>query len=368
MIDGLKMCYRINDFKAWKRAVKIDLFTPTDKDTGEIKEKKRNVNGVLQSTMTHRGNFETYLITVKEIQRDFTDGRKTFTYYLILDGSLHKNQFAGSNYISFTWSQLQKQITHLESSLSLTSEMVKLLNLEIGVNITLPFPVFTFLQKNLISFKGNTFNRYNPDKNGVCLGFVCMLSQYSVKIYDKSKQFNLTENVLRFELRFVKMQKLNLQGIKTLSDLKDIEKVKPLLNLLLGACENVLMFDSSINLNDPGLKHREKEILKTGCNPKYWEQLKERRIRSFNYERDRFKKLVASHGKNVQETIKEHIRAAWENLFKNCTILPSVQKSELNEFTIKINGKNVQETSLPNKALCYFTPPAFFPVDTGDIR
>lgn len=343
MIDGLKLSYRINDFEAWKRAVKIELFTPTDKDTGAIKEKRRHTNGILQSTITYRGNFETYQITIKEIQKTFTNCIETVIHYFSLDGSLHKNHFAGANYLPLTWDELQKQISHLETRLQLTGENSELVNLEIGVNVLLPFPVFPFLQKNLISYKGNTFNRYNPDKNGICLGFVCMLSQYSVKIYDKGKQFNLQENVMRFELRFIKMQKLNKKKIKTLSDLKDIEKVNALLGLLLAAWENVLLFDSSINLNSPGLKPREKELLQNGCNPKYWEQLKETDNRRFNYEREKFKLLVASHGKNVHEKIKELIKSEWQNLFKNCTILPTAQNPELYEFTIKIKGKNEQK-------------------------
>lgn len=94
---------------------------------------------------------------------------------------------------------------------------------------------YEFLNRNLISYKGNTFNRYTPDKNGVCLGFICELSQYSVKVYDKGKQNNLPYDLMRFELRFLKMQKLKALGIKHVSDLREQNKVFGLLSLLIGA-------------------------------------------------------------------------------------------------------------------------------------
>jgi hypothetical protein len=325
MIDGLKLSCRINDFEAWKSAVNIPLFTPTDIDSGAIKQKTRCINGILQSTITHGGKFETLRITVKETTKAAIKGKETVTYYLRLDGSLHKNNFGGANFLPFTWNELQEQIKHIETSLQLDGETLELINLEIGVNVSLPFPVFPFLKNNLISYKGNSFNQYSQDKNGVCLGFVSELSQYSIKIYDKGKQYNLPGNVMRFELRFTKMQKLKGLNIRVLSDLKDFQKVNSLLYLLLNAWENVLLFESTINMSSPELKIKEMELLQHGSNPKFWEKLKETNKRRFNYKRDQFKKLVALRGKSLHETIKKLIETEWQRLAKNCTIFPSVQ-------------------------------------------
>ncbi|MDP2386998.1 MAG: hypothetical protein Q8M29_11540 [Bacteroidota bacterium] len=116
------------------------------------------------------------------------------------------------------------------------------------------------------------------------------------------------------------MQKL--KGIKTIYDLTDRVKVNGLLPLLLEAWENVLLYDHSIDLNNPRLKPEQREALKNGANPKYWERLKETNKRRFNYERDRFKKLVAEHGKNDHKTILDLIHSEWNNLIGNCTNLP----------------------------------------------
>ncbi len=341
MFDGIKLLYWLNDFEAWKQAVNIE-FGCTVLDTGEVKGKVRTINGETQTTIAHRADFDTYKLTVKETTKIKINGKKLVSYLLILDGSLHKNHFGGANYLPFTWEDLQKEICHLENSLNLSPELARLVNLEIGVNIIVPFAVFPFLQKNLISYKGNSFNKYRPDKKGFCLGKYCELSQYSVKIYDKGKQNKLPENVMRFELRFLKMETLKQRGINDLTNLKDPIKVNGLLSLLLMAWDNVLLFDSSINLKKPEIKPKEREVLQQGSNPKFWEDLKDQDTRQFNYQRAKFKELVSLHGKGWNQIIRELIKKEWQNLFKNCTNLPCGKNPELSELTIKIKGKNVQ--------------------------
>lgn len=359
MLDGVKIYYRINDFEAWRKASNIELFTPTDLDTGATKGKTRTINGSLQQTIIHRGNYETYQLTIKETIKTQVSGKRSVSYFLIIDGSLHKNYFNGANYLPFTWDCLQTELNKLETGLHL-SGFLDIVNLEIGVNIPLPFPVFPFLKNNLISYKGNQFNRYNPDKNGICLGYVCPLSQYSVKVYDKGKQFDLPDYLMRFELRYLKMQTLKERGIKHLSDLTDLSKVNGLLNLLLTAWDNTVLFDSSIDLKKPNIKNKDRELLKEGRRPGYWEQLKETNTRRYNHYRKKFRLLVADYGEGWHKKIRELIKTQWENLFKNCTILPSVPNQDLYKFTVKVKGNNVQflgerelnEFSYPIKRTC----------------
>jgi len=342
VLDGVKIYYQINDFEAWRKVVNIELFTPTDLETGATKGKTRTINDSLQQTITYRGNIETYQLTIKETNKCQVNGNRSVSYFLIIDGSIHKNYYKGANYLPFTWDCLQPELIKLETRLQLTG-FADLANLEIGVNIPLSFPVFPFLKNNLISYKGNQFNRYNPDKNGLCLGYVCPLSQYSVKVYDKGIQFDLPEYLMRFELRYLKMQTLKERGIKHLSDLRDFDKVNSLLGLLLSAWDNTLLFDSSIDLKNPKIKNKDRELLKDGRRPGYWEQLKETNSRRYNYQREKFRLLINKYGEGWHEKIKELIKTQWENLFKNCTILPSVQNPDLYKLTVKVKGKNVQK-------------------------
>lgn len=344
MLDGVKLFCQIPEFESWRRAVNLDLFTPTDLETGAVRGKTRQIGGWVQQTIPHRGNFQTYQLTIKETIKSQVNGKRSVSYFLIVDGSLHKNNFGGANYLPFTWDRLQTELNSLETGLQLTGD-TEIVNLEIGVNIGLPFPVFTFLNQNLISYKGNQFNRYNPDKNGVCLGYVCPLSQYSVKVYDKGKQFDLPGYLMRFELRYLKMQTLKERGIKRLTDLKDLNKVNGLLGLLLTAWDNILLFDSSIELKNFELRDRDRNLLREGRRAGFWEDLRETNPRRYNYQREKFRSLVAKYGQGWHGKIRELIKTQWENLFENCTILPTVPNPELYDFTVKVKGKNVQSRS-----------------------
>jgi hypothetical protein len=71
----------------------------------------------------------------------------------------------------------------------------------------------------------------------------------------------------------------------------------------------------------------------SGNNPKYWEQLKEKNKREFNYQRKVFKQLVKKYGTNLHTQIKEMIKTEWELLNKNCTNLPVVTGYNVSKFT-----------------------------------
>ncbi len=354
MIDGITIKYTIKDFEAWKQLVNISFSNTVITDTGEITTKKRYENIVT----THRANWETFDLIVKEVL-NIPTGKRVF--HLTMKGSLHKNHFAGKNFLPFNWQQLQEQVNHICKSLSINPTVAQISTLEVGVNIITPFVVNPFIMQNIISYKGNPFNRYKTDGTGFCLGIYCSLTQYVIKIYDKGIQNELPQNLMRFEKRFLRMQEPNKRGIKYFADLFSVDKVIKLNTLLLEAWDNVLIYDIEPDQNRVLLntiKKGETDLLTTGQNSKYWEVLKDRNTRQFNYQREKFRKLVTQFGKNRQKMVKELIQNEWDELFKNCTNLQcgenekTIEKctnintgknGKLYEFTIKIKGKIVQK-------------------------
>ena len=333
MIDGIKIYYQINDFEKWKQSVNIDLFMLTDKYTGEIKGNQRLIKGRFQTTIKYTGKFETYFISVKETVKHNLNGSKSNSYFMELNGSLHKNYFGGQNYSPFEINDLQIELSKIETGLNISFDLANLVNIEIGVNIFTPFEVTPFLRNNLLSYKGNSFNDYMPDREGFVLGKYCKLSQYSLKIYDKGKQNNLPYNLMRYEIRFTKMAILKNRGVKNLNSLKVTEIVYDLISLLVNSWDNVLIYDNSINLKDRKIKPKHRKILINGNNPKYWEQLKEKNKREFNYQRNEFKRMVKNYGNNLHNQIKELIKTEWKLLTNNCTILPAVNTDNVYKFT-----------------------------------
>ena len=65
--------------------------------------------------------------------------------------------------------------------------------------------------------------------------------------------------------------------------------------MLINDTNNVLIYDNSINIKDRKIKPKHRRILIKGNNPKYWEQLKEKNKREFNYQRNVFKQLVKKY-------------------------------------------------------------------------
>ena len=346
MIDGITIRSQIRDFEAWKKAVNLSLFLSVGSDTGEVRARKRYD----QTTITHRGKFETFEIIVKDVTNEATGKH---LHYLTVKGSFHKNHFNGTNYRPFTFQDLQEEIYHLCKNLCISPDKAQISILEIGLNVSLPFAVMPFIRHNIISYKGKSFSDYKPDRKGISLGIVCQRSQYAVKIYDKGLQFELPDNLIRVELRFLKMQSLNRRGIKYLSDLQNLTRLNDLQKLLFQAWNNILIFDIAGEIEKLPFTKREKDFLKDGWNPKFWEGLKEKESgNKYKYWVKKFRKLVVKYGNNWQTIVLNLLKNEWQNLFKNYPNLPSGQIRKLPEFTIKIKGKNGEKVLSPEKRYC----------------
>ena len=140
-------------------------------------------------------------------------------------------------------------------------------NLEIGVNVILPFPVKLVLD-NLITYKGDYFK---PEVEDGMRYYQCKKKQFYIKIYDKSLQFNLPDNVLRFEIKVIRKQYFERYKIPIywLSDLMNPDIYPPLAELLTATFNDILFNDNRININD--LNDKEQIIYHRGSKPNTWE-------------------------------------------------------------------------------------------------
>ena len=345
MVDGIKINYIIPNFEVWRKAVPFQLFASVETfETGLITTKKRG-----EKTITlYRSVWETFKVTVKQISCKHHN-----IYYLNLKGSLYKNHFGGSNYLPFTWQLLQEQINHVCNSLFIDPLQAKISGIEIGVNICTPFPVHAFIMQNIIDYKGVPYTRYRKDVNGKCLGKVCDISQYSVKIYNKGLQNNLPQNLLRYELKYYKMQPLKSYGILLLSDLQNFNKVDKLKGLLFSAWNEVLIYDILQPISKLPVKQNQRDLLREGQNCKFWERLKkEKTSDQFKYLRSKFKKTVLKFGSKLQQIAGDLIAKEWQTLTINYPNLPTGENLLLPDLTIKIKGKNGENIITPQKRYC----------------
>ncbi len=218
---------------------------------------------------------------------------------LILSGSLHK-QFNGNsmNHDQFTFSKLKTVLSSLEQTFKIRLIDCVLQNIEFGVNIKPVAPIDKTLC-NLFQHKGESFS--SGFKNNFK---VCEHADYFVKVYNKSYQFGLSVPVFRYELKFIKMRKVNSMGIYTLSDLEKSFWFDSVNDALLTEWEKILAFDFTLTEYETGWD-----------NPNYWNSFANRAKKSRRLAAMREK--IKSNSQNIYAQYAERIKKTWQQLTLN---------------------------------------------------
>lgn len=226
-----------------------------------------------------------------------------------VNGSFHHYfNNAKQNYNFFSFTNLTKTVKQLCKDLGLNIEKTIIQNIEFGFNIELSVEVnnvyqYLFLHKT-----------QSPELD-IDDGFQYKYfkhTQFRVKIYDKSKQFSLPYNLIRFELKFNKMEKLNGKGIFTLHDILDMEKLHYLSELLLKSWSECLLYEQPIiNIYE----HSNQLKLANWRNPIYWidlvEKTKDLYKNTLGNERKEYYEYQKNYTQNIKAFIAKKIYLLW---------------------------------------------------------
>ncbi|WP_243473061.1 hypothetical protein [Winogradskyella sp. MH6] len=229
---------------------------------------------------------------------------------LYLYGSFHKFHNNGQhNYNQFSINNFISSVSIFLDIFSIEAKNCIIKNIEYGVNIETKHNI-NILLNNLLLHKNQA-----PLKPRFS-DFRFEHQRYHLKVYNKSEQYlNLVnnKNILRFEMRFERMIKLNQKGINTLADLLSNEHLTFFNNELVEMWNNILMFDYTIKVDSLNTIQRNK--LKDFCNPSYWQNLKpNRRDRQKKY----LKNIILKYSDKIQSEISIQII---ETLKQNCVII-----------------------------------------------
>ena len=264
---------------------------------------------------------------------------------ILLTGSLHKywNSINGRgqhNYNDFSFPDLVAVILDIKEKFNIDLSSTHIQNIEIGVNINTPYSPDKFL-KSLINHKGQSFNKEQGSKKYY---LQCKKQQYIIKVYNKGLQYDQLENILRFEGKITKMEKLKKANIKTLSDLFDVNKIIHLGAILKSYYNDLLLYDKSINTVN--LNAKELDILIYGSNPNNWDYLKENSVDNFYKRRNRFNEILNKcDGNFLKETTGKLITEKWNELSKS-------DNETLQKLTNYNNNETVQElTNIENNEI-----------------
>ena len=215
-----------------------------DVETGELhKSRKFNKRG----EPIFKGEY--YYSEYKGLKITYTPKGK-----LVVKGSLHKYWNEGvHNHNDFSEVQSKLTLNSFVKQFQIPLDVSLIKGLEIGVNIKLPFSPKTVID-NCFIHKGVTPEMKYDSRKGHYVQFEH--SQYIIKIYNKSLQYKsqglqVDNNIMRFEIKFKKMEILNNKfGIYALQDLLDFNfrDFKP---LLLQKWDEVLMYDTTFISQHP---------------------------------------------------------------------------------------------------------------------
>jgi len=147
-------------------------------------------------------------------------------------GSIHKFS-NGANFDNFYSYQLKNSIQDISSLIGVSPHLIELHAIEFGVNIHTQIPPNLILDR-FIFFKQKRFE-YQTRFKGSNRGLIqrCTLSNYELKAYNKGLQYNLNENILRFEIKVTKMQffKNKIFSLKYISIISSFKKMLLILSI-----------------------------------------------------------------------------------------------------------------------------------------
>jgi hypothetical protein len=190
------------------------------------------------------------------------------TGHVYLSGSVHKFFNGGEhNSNDYTFSDYRYTLDMLNDELGIDSNNCLIQNLEVGVNLrNLSSSTSTILDSCIITKRKKFQDQVLHNGNYR----IAKLSQYALKAYDKAMQYQLPEEVFRWEMKYNKAQRINVDCRYSLSDLCRSDVSLHLGNALTKSWENVLFVDSRLiqkTAIEDGLS------VMQWSNPVYWENL-----------------------------------------------------------------------------------------------
>jgi hypothetical protein len=268
----------------------LDFYDTINLSTGEIRTTNKSGNQVTPSKNASYSGLEFKIYD---------------TGTITIAGSLHKYWNNGAhNYNDFNNEAVSSVLSDLKTKFDIDPKQCILKCLEIGINITPPIPTNEILEKCLLH-KTKPFEYQKNSDEGKYKQV--QHSQYIIKIYNKalhykSKGFNIDSEIMRFEIKYTKMQKLNDKGIYSLQDLIDygLDNFK---DEVLNEWKNVLYYDNTIQIDR--LTTKLKRAILEYSNPNYWTGLlANKQTKTFTYHKNQLKKITLKNSNHLKDLIR----------------------------------------------------------------
>lgn len=269
---------------------------------------------------------------------------------LYISGSLHKYwNNGGHNFNDFNLLAVYEVLKDIHETFNIKPHQILLKSLEIGVNFIPPKPTnkilqYCFLHRTspFVWIRNNDEGKYIQSDH----------SQYIIKIYDKarhyrSKGFEVPHpEIMRFEIKFKKLERIKNLGIYTIQDLIEFG-MKNFTSILIEEWRKVFFYDYSIK--------SECKALFNYKNPIYWQELTERSSKSaFNKHRGKLRELIKNHSENIPQQLEKFILDKCNYLTdEGAQIDQNTTFNNCRSYTIKKGneGKQIDQNQTDKKRL-----------------
>lgn len=325
MVDYFKALINIQNKARLKQLASEGVFSTvlneTDPETGElIKEAFIYENFYIRNTnkgLLIRGSLHKYRSRIKGIAT-----RKQIEQYQGFNGDL------------FTLSDINETLQTLCEVIGFAPSLAVLQNIEIGVNCEVSFEPKEFLKGML--FHRSNFD-YKTDHEGNYIQF--NYQTYFLKIYNKGKQYDLPRNVLRVEIKVMKMTKLKELGVEleTLNDIRAVTLLQAF-EVLYNEFEAVTYYDHTLRLEELTSKQQGKAIEYQSKN--YWQELDKQQKK---YNKKQLETMIQEFSNNLKGQIQRQMIEAKDN------ILHTAQGEKFTPFNRLSEPQNLHLLTAPTE-------------------
>lgn len=298
----------IDNIKA--KVTKFREFETYIENTGKI-DLKNNVSLIT-------GELDSYPRRGKLINLEASINEKS----AYLKGSIHKtynelNEKGEHNYDDFSYDCAKEIIIYLTNELNLKEDNTTLTNLELGFNIHLSKAPQHFLDYNLLMYD---YKDHNKDLKFSGRGDYkeFQKTDYYIKIYNKSKQYNIKgQNILRVELKILSKRLLEKLGAYSLEDLLNSDVINNIYNLLAGELKKLNIID---DYGSNEIEPEDRMILEIYKSPNFWKRIsKDKSYKQRDKIREDFQRLIDKYNLT---TLKKEIQKKVEEKFSDLMKIP----------------------------------------------
>ena len=290
MIDNVKIAIPSNIARELRHNSLLRFQLTVDDNTGEVYKEK--------------ASYENLTFTIHRKGEGYCE----------MKGSLH-SFYSGANYSDYTIIDYAATLNQLHTDFGINPQIAVLKNLEVGVNLSdLPATPDQII-KAMLYHRGTTFSKmpkYEIGGNRAFDGVIADHQRFNIKIYNKGQQFNLPYPVLRYELKYKKMEDMKKLGVYHPSDLLEEAVLEQVGRRLCNTFNDIIMIEPQ--LTESELNDEERLELLCYKNSRYWEELSTKKR---YYWRDKYKRLVEKHvAIPTQPLLARLIQQKWHELTK----------------------------------------------------